>query len=1110
MKKSILFFVFFLSTYCVLYAQVTTSSLSGVVTENSGQTIEGATIKATHMPSGTTYSGSANASGRYNLANMRVGGPYRVEVTYVGQNPVVYEDVYLQLGQPFVLNPIFRDNSTTIDEVAVVGTRRSQKDGVSTTVNRRQIENLPSISRSVNDLTRLTPQANGTAIGGGNYRANNFTVDGANFNNQFGIGQNIPANGAPISIDALEQIAVSVTPFDVRQSGFTGAAINAVTRSGRNDFFGSAFYTGRSDKQQGTRINDVNARINDMSVKQYGFTFGGPIVKNKLFFFVNLEQQKEVEPGPTKIASTTDLKYGEPGTPNYVARPTETFLNEVKSYLIKNYGYDPGEYQGYSNKSNSDKIFVRLDWNIADNHKLNFKYNQVKGKRPIGVSSSTSGSNVSFSGSNNRLSNNALHFSNSNYFTEANLYSASVEYSGSLGRYNHTARINYVNQNEPRSSAGGLFPLVDIKEGEAILTTFGYEPFTYGNLRDVETMTFTYDADYSLGKHNFTGGFQFERSKTKNGFQRFGTGYYLYDSWADFIDPAGKAINYALTFPLTADGSQAFPSFEFHQYSLYFQDQYNFSERLKLTGGVRFELPTFPNVKEIQTHPLIEKLTFLDGININTGALPKSRVMVSPRFGFNYDVYGDRSLTLRGGTGVFTGRIPFVWIVAQSGDAGMLQSTIVMQGKANTPAFSPDITANYPKPVPAAGTSIPSGGVSAMSRNLKFPSTWKSSLAVDYNLPWGTVATLEAIYNKDINAVVARNVNLVEPTQMDVTGYDDHRFIFPDAPKDRYINKINKEGLADPNATSGFNTTQMTNAKGGHYYSLTAQLQKNFDKGFSAMIAYTYTAAKNFGDGSGDQIINLWSLPYQAYGNSNIPELSYTSNIVPSRLVGSVSYTNSWISNLNTSMTLFYSGSSMGRYSYYYGTDFNRDGQVNDLIYIPSDRNQLQFVDIPAGNSNYGGKAYSAAEQAKIFWDLVDGDDYLKSRIGKTTERNGAVAPWRHQFDFRLSQELVKNIGGVNNSLEFFWDVFNIGNLFNSSWGIYKINNNVLLTPTNMFSKSASGSNPAIPALDIKGNVIPTFNMGNANGDIITKLNRPNETISSTYYMQFGLKFKFN
>jgi len=298
------------------------------------------------VPSGTVYSGSANAAGRFNLANMRVGGPYKIEVTYVGQKPVVYEDVYLQLGEPFVLNPVFGDATTNLEEVVVTrgAALKSEKNGASTIVGRRQIENLPSITRSVNDLTRLTPQANGASIGGGNFRSNNFTLDGANFNNQFGIGSNVPANGSPISIDAIEQISVNVTPYDVRQSGFTGAAINAVTRSGRNEFFGSAFYTGRSDKQQGTRIGDVLTPVNQLSVKQYGVSLGGPIVKDKLFFFVNLEQNKTEEPGPVKIASSPSNPFGAAGTPTYVARPTEAFMNEVSSFLKEKYGYETGPY----------------------------------------------------------------------------------------------------------------------------------------------------------------------------------------------------------------------------------------------------------------------------------------------------------------------------------------------------------------------------------------------------------------------------------------------------------------------------------------------------------------------------------------------------------------------------------------------------------------------------------------------------------------------------------------------------------------------------------------------------------------------------------------------
>ncbi|MGJ1262620.1 TonB-dependent receptor [Sphingobacterium spiritivorum] len=1102
MKKSLLFFALVLASYGTIQAQVTTSSVTGIVTQTSGQVTAGATIKATHVPSGTVYSGSANGAGRFNLANMRVGGPYKVEVTYVGQNPIVYEDIYLQLGEPFVLNPKFGEKETSLDEVVVTGRNalKSEKNGASTIVGRRQIENLPSITRSVNDLTRLTPQANGTSIGGGNFRSNNFTLDGANFNNQFGIGSNVPANGSPISIDAIEQISVNVTPYDVRQSGFTGAAINAVTRSGRNEFFGSAFYTGRSDKQQGTRIGDVLTPVNQLSVKQYGVSLGGPIIKDKVFFFVNLEQNKTEEPGPVKIASSSTNPFGVAGTPSFVARPTETFMNEVSAFLKEKYGYETGPYQGYSNKSNNDKLFARLDWNIANNHKINFRYNQVKAKSPSEISNSFTGSNLS---GLSRTGSNALHFSNSNYFQETNLYSATLEYTGKFGNVNSSARISYVNQDEPRSVDGGLFPLVDIKEGNNIITTFGYEPFSYGNLRQVKTWTANYDVNYTYNNHDFTAGIQFETSDVKNGFQRFGAGYYLFNSWDDFKNGA-RAANYALTYPLTPDGSQAFPRFKFNQWSLYLQDQFTVNDKLKLTGGIRFELPGYPDVSEIKDHPLISALTFADGLKINTGVLPKTKVMVSPRFGFNYDVMGDRSLMLRGGTGIFTGRIPFVWIVSQSGDSGMLQASIIRTGN-QVPDFSPDIKANYPAAIADPTSQISSSSISVMDPNLKFPSTWKSSLAVDYKLPFGVIGTLEGIYNKDINAVVARNVNLANPKEMKIAGYADNRFVYGDANVDKFINKL-ANNQASPTGTGAFSAIQMSNQKGGHYWSVTAQLSKAFEDGFSASLAYTRSGAKNYGDGSGSQIANLWSLPYQYGGNSNIPSLSYTDNVLPDRLVGSVSYANKWIKNLNTSVTLFYSGSSTGRVSYAYNGDFNRDGQNNDLIYVPKDASEISFVDIAASaGSIYGGKAYTAQQQSDIFFALIDSDDYLKSRKGKYAERNGGVMPWRHQFDLRLTQEIFNGIGGGKNSLEFFWDVFNIGNLFNSDWGVYKISNNQLLIPVNMVK---SNSNPT--SLDVEGNVKPTFRLNGANGDVIRETTRVNQTITSTYYMQFGVKFKFN
>ena len=1107
MLKKVYLFVVSMLFVAALNAQVTTSGISATVRNFEENPLQGATVTAIHTPTGTKYAGTTNENGRINLANMRVGGPYRVEITYAGYTPNIQDDVYLELGQPFILN-VTLSTGQALEEVYVVGTAnalmRKDRIGTATTVTRAQIDNLPSISRSVNDLTRLTPQASNNvgAMGGGNYRSNNFTVDGANFNNQFGIGQNVPAQGSPISLDALEQISVNLTPYDVRQTGFTGAAINAVTRSGRNEFFGTAFLTYRDDKMQGQRVGNTFAPIQSMKINQYGVSLGGPIIKNKLFFFFNLEQQKTLQPGPSKVAATPGQPFG---SASFVARPRASFLDSVSRYLQDTYGYSTGPYQGYSNESNNDKLFGRIDWNINNDHKVNFRYSQVESKTPSLVSTSTSNSGVTFSTQNNRQSINALHFQNSNYFQEDNLYTGTFEYNGRLGNYNHSFRASRIHQYAPRSSPGTEFPLVDILDGASVLTTFGYEPFTYGNLRDVKTTTLNYDGNYVLGAHNLTGGLQYEASTTKNGFQRFGTGYYVFNSWNDFVTGA-KPSNYALTYPLTADGSQAFPSFKFSQMSLYLQDDWTVNNRFKLMGGIRIELPSYPNVDEIKTHPIIDTLTFANGTKINTGALPKTQVMVAPRFGFNYDILGDRTIVLRGGSGIFTGRIPYVWIVAQSGDAGMLQFLqnyqLATVGAPNMPDFNPDIKANYPSTLPAPGVSVPSS-ISAMSGNLKFPSTWKSSLAADFRLPLGLIATLEGIYNKDINSVVARNMNLQDPTPMQISGYPDTRMIYP-AGNSRYINKLildaNKNSVPSPTGTSGFDAIVMDNVKGGNYWSLTAQLTKVMERGFSGMIAYTLSGGKNYGDGAGDQIVNLWSIPYNSSGNTNIPSLSYTDNILPHRVVGSLTYSNNWIANLKTSMTVFYSGSHQGRYSYYYTSDFNRDGQTNDLIYIPKNENEITFVAIPAPtptNTTYS-RAFTVDEQKEAFWKMIESDPYLRSRKGQFAERNGALLPWRHQFDFHLSQQLFNGIGGLKNSLEVFWDVFNIGNLFNSKWGIYKIANNNILTPTNT------------SAITPTGTTVPTFRLGASNGDLIRETFRDNQTTTSTYYMQVGVRLNFN
>ncbi|WP_142529048.1 TonB-dependent receptor [Pedobacter westerhofensis] len=1101
-------------------AQVTTSSMTGTIKDPQAA-LPGASVKAVHTPTGTIYGVTTNADGRFTIGGMRVGGPYTIEVSFVGFAPQKIEGVNLKLGEPYVLNLTLSDNASNLSEVKVVGVNKnsvmnSNRNGTSTVITRQQIQSLPAISRSVNDITRLTPQSNGTSIGGGNYRSNNFTVDGANFNNQFGIGTNIPAGGSPISIDALEQISVNVTPYDVRQSGFTGGSVTAVTRSGTNDFTGGAFYTMRNDDMQGRRIGDfrlTDALVQPYDEKNFGFSLGGPIIKNKLFFFVNYEKKNITQPGSSRIASTPGLAYGAPGTPSTVVQATSSFLNEVQSYLRTNLGYDPGVYQGYSNISTNEKIFARLDWNINNNHRFSVRYNRVESKTPSLASTSTSGSAIgsvtNFAYVNARSGtalNAGIPFSNSNYYQAQNLYSGVAELNSSFGsKITNVARATYSHQNDPRTTDSSPFPLVDILDGKptsnsnlgSVLTTFGYEPFSYGNLRDVETYTYSDDLSIALGKHNITLGAQAEYSTTKNGFQRFGTGFYTFRTWDDFLNRATvKPLQYTVTYPLTDDGSQAFPSFKFAQYSAYLQDEFSISDRFKLTAGLRVERATYPDVSEIRTHPLIAEQTFANGQKINTGELPEPRFNFSPRFGFNWDVKGDRTLQVRGGSGIFTGRIPFVWIVSQSGDAGLLQYTQTYTG-ANAPFFSPSIAPNLTTAKGAVGTTIP-GTISALSKDLRFPQVWKSSLAVDVQLPWGVVGTLEGIYGKDLYAATAVNVNLKDPIFTTINGYPDSRPFFASTANARQAVNTTAAGVPSTGGTQVVNAIKMTNKKGGYNWSATAQLTKSFSQGLSVMAAYTRAEGRNYGDQGGDQLLNLWSLPATS-GNPNDPQLSTSSNLAPHRVVATVSYKKEYLQNLATSFSLIYEGSAQGRYSYTYVGDYNRDGvSGNDLIYIPRDASELPISGpLVITTTGQPTKTYTVDEQKQIFMDYINQDPYLSKHKGEQAKRNGASLPWRSNFDFRLVQEVFRNVGKAKNSFSFTMDVFNIGNLLNRKWGVYKfVNSQSLLAPQNTAA--------------ITENVAPTFKLNPVNGDVVRSTFGTTQSISSTYYMQFGVRYNFN
>jgi hypothetical protein len=1102
----------------MMMAQVTTSSLSGNVTGANNEPLVGATVTATHQPSGTKYVTISKSGGQFNIANMRVGGPYLVEISFVGFQTDKQDEVYLKLAETFLLNSSLKSTAGELAQVVLTSGRRNpilnaQRTGAVTNIGSRELQRLPSITRNINDFTRVTPQANGNQIGGGNYRQNNFTIDGADFNNSFGIGSNLPANGAPISIDALEEISVNITPYDVRQSGFIGSAINAVTRAGTNTFTGSAYTYWRTEKQRGDKVDKTTFTRPAEKFNQYGIRIGGPIIKNKVFFFFNYETEKQPKAIQTRFAATSGAPFG--SSPQ-IAKPTVTEMDMIRQYLATEYGYETGAYDNYTPVIDRIKIMGRLDWNINSKNRMNIRYSQVEGGEPNPVSTSRSPFTGYAIGTSGRTDNNALWYKNTNYYQGANFYSLAAELNSQLGgRISNTFRATYTYQNDSRQSDSQIFPFVDILDGTTPATSanvgipfasFGYEPFTFGNLRKVKMWSVVDNLTWTSGKHNWTVGGQYDESETINGFQRFGTSYYTFASWSDFVNGA-KPKDFGITYSLAPGFTQAFPSFKFAQFSLYGQDEISVNKTFKLTLGLRLDLPTYPDVSEIVTHPLVDSVRFAKGENINTGNLPKKRIMWSPRIGFNWDLYGDRSFQIRGGTGIFTGKVPFVWIVSQSGDAGMLQVTSTSVGQANTPGpFDPDPVAYRPATVPKAGTVVPST-ISAMAKDFKLPQTWKTSIAFDTRLARGLILTVEAIYNKDVNTAVFRNPNLVDPQPLNVAGYPDNRMIYPNPNNQKFVvpltsatfnattNPLPSYPVANgaANGTQAFNAIVLDNGSKGHYFSLTAKIDKQFSNGLFASIAYTKSFANNLFDGGGDQPLSAWQGTANVNG-ANFPVLGYAGFVVPDRVLAAFSYRKEYFKHLGTTLSVVYEGGIQGRFSYTYSADLNRDGTNFDLIYIPKDPSEITFVD-----KTVNGVLYNAAAQSELFFKYIEQDKYLKKHKGQYAERNGGQYPWRNEVSLKFLQDLFVGIGKNRNTLQFSVDIFNLGNLINPSWGRVKVDNaRNILVPQNQ------------AALVPGGTVKPTFQLATDRTQLVSTTFRDVVSTASTYSMQFGLRYLFN
>ena len=1088
-------------------AQITTSGISGKVTAN-GEDIIGATIKAVHQPSGTVYRAVTNIDGRYSIQGMRPGGPYVLEVSYVGYKTKEVKNFNLSLGQNTILNESLSENAEMLQDVVVTADRnnnmRTDRAGATTSINADQIEAVPTVSRSMNDLLKLTPQGanvgSGFSVGGGNYRQSYVTVDGAAFNNAFGIGGNLPGNGSPISLDALDQISVSSSPYDVRLSGFTGGAISAVTKSGTNDFKGTAYMYTTNSHLRGNKVSDYELNRLQSHSTTWGASFGGPIIKDKLFFFANGEYQSNISAGPSGTARVNASDEWSPSS-GTVHRPLQSDMDNMLSFLNKTYGYNPGRYQGYSLDTPSYKFLARIDWNINENNKLNFRFSKSHDKDSSSPSSSTTPfkDSVIYPGGEDatggksqsgRTANSGLYFESARYYQEKNFTSFAAEWNSKWGGVNNVLRATYSYQDEPRTYVGGMFPTVDILKNGSYYMGFGPDPFTEGNLRQVKTFVATDEATWSMGIQNFTAGLQFETNKATNGFGAASAGYYVFESMDDFMN--GKAPrSYGVTFPM--DGSGQFQAtMKYNQFSAYVQDQVNFSDRFRLTAGLRFELPIYPEL-ENNYNKAFAAMKWKNDAGVEsqyfTDQLPDAPLTVSPRVGFNWDILGNHKLVLRGGTGYFIGRLPFVWLVSAVGNAGCGQYTYYYNTASDKGAtYKMDkfyqSREDQLKVLQQQGLAVNREDAAAPStptiidKDLKMNATWKTSLALDAKLPYDIDFSLEGIYSREFNPATVINLDR----------YWDGKSYTELAPGD-------KRKWYSRN--SSINPYMITNA--GHkayYYSITASLAKKFAFGLNLSASYTYSKAKSYGDGVGDQVSSAYyNNRYSVNGNNDM-ELGYGTYVAPNRLLISASYKKDYGKNFGSEVGLIYEGMNMGyadgysctRYTYQLTSNVVGDYGSNGLVYIPASREALNEWNFKDNGS------YTAEQQKDDFWAYINQDDYLKNHKGEYAERGGAVMPWHHQLDFKFNQNFYLNVAGQKNTLQFGVDIKNLANLLNNSWGLYKTVNNTKLLKYTAGKNGAQGS----------------FQFQKNGKNVLSKTYTNNTSFNSTYSIQFSIRYIFN
>lgn len=1078
------------------YAQVTTSSMNGRVADEKGEPVVGAAVVATHEPSGTVYGAIVNQNGQYTINGMRAGGPYKVEVSSVGYNSLLFKDVTLQLAETYNLSATLKESTEFLEQVVVIGTAKSkfsnENTGAATNIDNSQIAALPTVSRSITDVTRLSPYGgNGMSFAGADGRTANFTVDGANFNNNFGLSEKLPGGGSPISIDAIEEMQVVISPFDVRQTNFIGGGINAITKSGTNTFKGTAYVYHKNENLRGDAIcgeQITGARAKDRTTT-YGFTLGGPIVKNKLFFFVNYEYVNT----PTIANRWRGSEDGKEDANNYISRTKLSDLQKVSDFVKDKYGYDTGSYTNFPADESNQKILARIDWNINDKNHLAVRYNYTLNRGWNAPNKTSMDGGTRASGA--RTSQYSMSFANSMYAIDNLVHSISLDLNSRItDNLSNQFLATFSKLDDTRSTGSSEFPFIDILDGSGQnYMALGYELFSWNNAVHNTIANVRDDLTWYLGSHKVTGGLRYEYQMADNAYMRNGTGYYRYSSLDDFLNGAAPEI-VNLTYGYNGEKNPA-ARVRFSQASIYAQDEWSVRENFKLTYGVRFD-GLFFNNKDVVTNNAILKLNYypkakdFKETHIDTGKWPGAQLAISPRVGFNWDVFNNKSLKVRGGTGLFSGRLPLVFFTNMPTNSGSVQYQAQINaknaakngftmaefagglvtdanGKVTTNALYQKLLGlGYPANYKPEDGTVPSS-ISAVDNKFKMPQVWKTSLAVDYAIPtsFPFSVSVEGIFNKTINGVMISDWSMKDAGSYAKFNGVDNRPIYPDSFR---------------NGTSAF---VLENTNKGYGYSASATVNMTPIPEVNIMAAYTHTASKEITSMPGSNAESAFTYVPTVAGPNYI-DLHNAINVIPDRFIASVTH-NDHCGNHFSLIYETWRGSS--NYSYMLSNDMNGDGYAYDAVYIPTD-----------AQVKNGDFRFVSDDDRDRFMAFVHKDKYLSKHQGKYAEAYSVYSPWVHRVDFSYKHDFKVKAGKTTNILQLGFDIKNLLNLFNSNWGVMKILNPAIGTEARILKYEGADADGYAKFSTPKGVT------GN------TKTFTPNHAIGQCWYASIGIKYMFN